>query len=133
MHWKFLVGEISAEALKRAYMKRLLDAPDTRQPFHVKGRSLVESRPANLEVPFDDLALVIDRHVMQIVKLIREALGAATPEICQDILTHGLILTGGAATLPDLSKRITEETGLQVKVAERNLESVALGLQALLH
>ena len=44
-----------------------------------------------------------------------------------DISDRGIVLTGGGAMLKNLDKRIREETGLPVSIAEDPLASVVLG------
>ena len=49
------------------------------------------------------------------------------PELAADIAESGIYLTGGGALLRDLDKRIMDETGLPVYVAEEPLTCVARG------
>jgi rod shape-determining protein MreB len=62
--------------------------------------------------------------MMRAVKL---ALEQSPPELAADIAESGIVLTGGGALLTDLDKRIVEETGLPVIVAEDPLTCVARG------
>ena len=62
--------------------------------------------------------------MMRAVKL---ALEQSPPELAADIAEAGIVLTGGGALLTDLDKRIAEETGLPVIVAEDPLTCVARG------
>jgi rod shape-determining protein MreB len=58
---------------------------------------------------------------------IRGALERTPPELSADISDRGIVLTGGGALLKNLDKRIREETGLPVSIAEDPLASVVLG------
>ena len=49
------------------------------------------------------------------------------PELAADIMEQGIVLTGGGALLKNLDKRIRQETGLPVSIAEDPLASVVLG------
>ena len=49
------------------------------------------------------------------------------PELSADIFDRGVVLTGGGALLRNLDKRLRDETGLPVLVAENPLTSVVLG------
>jgi hypothetical protein len=52
-------------------------------------------------------------------KTVRTApLKRTPPELGADISDHGIVLTGGGALLKNLDKRIREETGLPVSIAE---------------
>ena len=52
---------------------------------------------------------------------------ALPPEASGDIYDRGIILTGGGAMLKGLDRRLREETGLPVQLAEDPLSSVVLG------
>ena len=49
------------------------------------------------------------------------------PELSADIVTQGIILTGGGAFLKGLDKLLSERTLLPVKIAEDPLDCVAKG------
>ncbi len=63
---------------------------------------------------------------------IRVALERTPPELSADISDRGLVLAGGGALLRNLDKRIRDETGLPVCVADDPLCSVVLGTAELL-
>jgi len=62
-----------------------------------------------------------------ILNAIRVALERTPPELSADISDRGIVLTGGGALLKNLDKRIREETGLPVSIADDPLASVVLG------
>ena len=59
--------------------------------------------------------------------LIRMALERTPPELSADISDRGIVLAGGGALLKNLDKRIREETGLPVCIADDPLCCVVLG------
>ena len=65
--------------------------------------------------------------VSTIMNAIRVALERTPPELSADISDRGIVLTGGGALLKNLDKRIREETGLPVSIADDPLCSVVLG------
>ena len=62
-----------------------------------------------------------------ILNAIRVALERTPPELSADISDRGIVLTGGGALIKNLDKRIREETGLPVSIADDPLASVVLG------
>src|SRR6266700_2825914 len=62
-----------------------------------------------------------------ILNAIRVALERTPSELSADISDRGIVLTGGGALIKNLDKRIREETGLPVSVADDPLASVVLG------
>jgi rod shape-determining protein MreB len=61
------------------------------------------------------------------VQAVRDALEKIPPELSADIYDRGIVLTGGGALLRSLDKRLRDETGLPVLVAENPLTSVVIG------
>jgi len=55
------------------------------------------------------------------------ALERTPPELSADIMDKGIIIAGGGSMLKNLDKRLREETGLPVTLAEDPLACVALG------
>ena len=62
-----------------------------------------------------------------IVDAVRVALERTPPELSADIVDRGIVLTGGGSMLKNLDKRLREETGLPLAMAEDPLSSVVLG------
>jgi len=68
----------------------------------------------------------------RIVSAVRTTLDRCPPELSGDLVSRGIVLTGGGALLKNLDKRIREETGLPVSIADDPLASVVLGTGAML-
>ncbi len=123
--YNLLVGERTAEQIKieigSAYP---LDKPLT---MEIKGRHLLEGIPKTITVDDSELRDALSECVATIINAIRVALERTPPELSADISDRGIVLTGGGALLKNLDKRIREETGLPVSIAEDPLASVVLG------
>jgi rod shape-determining protein MreB len=65
--------------------------------------------------------------VATIIEAVRVALEQTPPELSADIVDRGIVITGGGAMLRNLDKRLREETGLPVSVADDPLTSVVMG------
>jgi rod shape-determining protein MreB len=128
--YNLLIGERTAERIKleigSAYV---LDKPIT---MEVKGRGLIEGVPKTITVNDSEIREAVSECVYTIVNAIRVALERTPPELSGDISDNGVVLTGGGALLRDFDKRIAQETGLPVSVANDPLSSVVLGAGKLL-
>ncbi len=128
--YNLLIGERSAEQVKieigSAYP---LDEPIS---MEIKGRNLIEGIPKTLVVTDDEIREALSECVSTIVNAVRVALERTPPELSADIVDKGIVLTGGGALLRNLDKRIREETGLPVMLADDPLSSVVLGTGRLL-
>src|SRR5580698_10315283 len=123
--YNLLIGERTGEAIKiqvgSAYP---LDKPLT---MEIKGRNLIEGVPKTLTIDDSEIREALSECVATIMNAIRVALERTPPELSADISDRGIVLTGGGAMLKNLDKRIREETGLPVSIAEDPLASVVLG------
>jgi len=123
--YNLLIGERTAEQIKMQIGSAFpLDRPIT---MEIKGRNLIEGVPKTLTVDDSEIREAISECVATILNAIRVALERTPPELSADISDRGIVLTGGGAMLKNLDKRIREETGLPVSIAEDPLASVVLG------
>ena len=120
-----LIGERTAEQIKfELGSAAALDQPLT---MEVKGRHLVEGVPRTLKISDTEIREALSEPIRLIVQAVRDALERVPPELSADIFDRGVVLTGGGALLRNLDKRLRDETGLPVLVAENPLTSVVLG------
>jgi rod shape-determining protein MreB and related proteins len=123
--YSLLIGERTAEQIKiqigSAYP---LERPLT---MEIKGRNLIEGVPKSVTIEDSEVREALAECVATILNSIRVALERTPPELSADISDKGIVLTGGGALLKNLDRRIREETGLPVSIAEDPLASVVLG------
>lgn len=129
---KFLIRDLTAERVKREYVSQRAVQPAADGAIEVKGRSITSALPAMLRLSLAELDQVVEKHVQQIVEVIREVLSATPPELSHDIHAAGIVLTGGSAVTPLLRSMIEKDTGVPVMVAEDPDQCVAHGLQRML-
>jgi rod shape-determining protein MreB len=123
--YNLLIGERTAEQIKCEIGSAFpLDKPLT---MEIKGRNLIEGVPKTITVDDSEIREALSECVGTIMNAIRVALERTPPELSADISDRGIVLTGGGALLKNLDKRIREETGLPVSIADDPLASVVLG------
>jgi rod shape-determining protein MreB len=83
--------------------------------------------PRNISVSGDELRKAMELPIGRIVSAVRTTLDRCPPELAGDLVTHGIVLTGGGALLRGLDARLQHEIGIPVLVADRPLDSVVLG------
>ncbi|MGE4429975.1 MAG: rod shape-determining protein [Sphingobium sp.] len=130
---KFLIGDLTAEQLKLDYVaRRQASGPAEGETLAIRGRSLRSGLPMTMEVALAEIDRVVEKHVEQIVRVVREVLGRTAPELSQDIHDRGVVLTGGGAMMPQMSSMIGKATGLRVTIADQPARCVANGLHRML-
>ncbi len=123
--YNLLIGERTAEQIKIQIGSGYpLDKPLT---MEIKGRNLIEGVPRTITVDDTEIREAVSECIATVMNAIRVALERTPPELSADISDRGIVLTGGGALLRNLDKRIREETGLPVSIAEDPLACVALG------
>ncbi|MGB0050577.1 MAG: rod shape-determining protein [Terriglobales bacterium] len=123
--YNLLVGERTAEQIKMEIGSAYpLDKPLT---MEIKGRNLIEGVPKTITVDDSEIRESLSECVSTIMNAIRGARERTPPELSADISDRGIVLTGGGALIKNLDKRIREETGLPVSIADDPLCSVVLG------
>ncbi len=123
--YNLLIGERTAEQIKMELGSAYpLDKPLT---MEIKGRNLIEGVPKTITIDDSEIREALSECIATIMNAIRVALERTPPELSADISDRGIVLTGGGALIKNLDRRIREETGLPVSIADDPLASVVLG------
>ena len=123
--YNLLIGERTAEQIKMAIGSAF--PLDEEMTMEIKGRDLVEGVPKTLVISDEEIREALSETVSTIVEAVRVALERTPPELSADIMDKGIIIAGGGSMLKNLDKRLREETGLPVSLAEDPLACVVLG------
>jgi rod shape-determining protein MreB len=124
-NYNLLIGERTAEQIKIEIGSAF--PLEERLTMQVKGRHLIEGVPKTITITDEEIREALADTVNVIVDAVRVALERTPPELAADIVDRGIVLTGGGSLLRNLDKRLREETGVPVAIAEDPLTSVALG------
>lgn len=121
------IGEQTAAALK-CRIGSAHPAID-RGAVTVSGRDVQNGLATTVEISSADVCEALRKPIARIVRLIRQTLEAAPPELSTDISTTGLILCGESARLPGLAKVLANSTGIRVTTAKECGDCVIRGLE----
>ncbi len=122
-----LVGEGSAERIKKEIGSACPPEDGDGRTFEIKGRDLMNGVPRELSISERQIAESLAEPVSQIVDAVKVALEHTAPELAADIVDRGIVLTGGGALLSNLDFVLRHATGLPVSIADDPLSCVALG------
>lgn len=124
-NYNLLIGTSTAEKIKMeigsAY--RL----EEEMSIEIKGRDLLNGIPKTVEITDSEIREALSDAVSKIVDAVKSALEKTPPELSADIVDRGIVLSGGGALLKGLDKKLAEETGLPIIVADDPLKAVAYG------
>ena len=126
-HHNLLIGNMSAERLKKSIGSAFTPEDGDGEKYTVKGRDLVNGVPKELILSQRNVAEALAEPIGTIIEAVKRALENTAPELAADIVDRGIILTGGGALLTGMDMVLRKATGLPVTVADDTLLSVALG------
>jgi rod shape-determining protein MreB len=121
--YNLLIGERTAEQIKMEIGSAF--PLEEKMTMEIKGRHLIEGVPKTITISDEEIREALAETVN--VDAVRVALERTPPELSADIVDRGIVLTGGGSMLKNLDKRLREETGLPLAMAEDPLSSVVLG------
>jgi rod shape-determining protein MreB len=122
-----LIGESSAERIKKEIGSACPPAEGEGRTMEIRGRDLMNGVPKEIVVTERQMAEALAEPVGQIVEGVKVALEHTAPELAADIVDKGIVLTGGGALLTNLDFVLRHATGLAVALADDPLTCVALG------
>ncbi len=118
-------GERTAEEIKMALGSAY--PVDNEPSAEIRGRDLVSGLPKTVVISAAEVRNAIAEPLVVIVDAVRTTLDKCPPELAGDVMDRGIALTGGGALLRGLDQRLREDTGMPIHLADKPLDSVALG------
>src|SRR5216110_3534814 len=87
----------------------------------VRGRDLVTGLPKTIVVSTAEIRDAIEEPVAAVVDAVKVTLDKTPPELAADIMSNGIVVTGGGALLHGLKERLSIETGMPIVIADNPL------------
>jgi len=123
--YNLLIGDLTAEDIKikigNVYRQQ------TPERYKVKGRCLAEGIPREIVLSSTEMLEAMINPLSAIIDAICEVIERTPPDLISDIMSSGIILTGGGALLRGFDMLITEVTNIRAKVAKNPVNCVAIG------
>lgn len=114
--YHMMIGMQPAEAIKKEMAAAAL--PETPRSFRVRGRRAEDGVEVVIELSDEELVPVIQRLLAPAVRLLKKTMRRAEPEMAEDLLRRGMVLSGGTALLCGVGDWLAAETGIPVLVPE---------------
>ena len=119
------IGERTAERIKIAIGSAFPLAQE--EKAELRGRDLATGMPKTILITSEEIREAIAEPVRTIVTAVVECIGSSPPDLVQDVLTHGITLTGGGGMLSGLDMLLSQEVEVPVHITEQPLEAVVMG------
>ncbi len=100
---------------------------DEEKKMLIRGYNIVKRLPGELEISSDEVRRALNPPVEAIIGAILRTLERTPPDLSEDIVSKGIVLTGGGSLLRGLDIRVREATGVPVSVSDDPLTTVVKG------
>ncbi|MGE4158666.1 MAG: rod shape-determining protein [Planctomycetota bacterium] len=119
------IGPQTAENIK-IHLGSLMPLPQEME-MEVRGQDTVSGLPRTQMITSEEIRDAMTPPASKVVDAIRETLTKAPPELSADLVSTGVVLSGGGSLIRGISAFIAERCGIKVSVAEDPLKCVAKG------
>ena len=123
--YNLLIGERVSEEIKINIGTAI--TLDEELNMIITGRDQVEGLLSSVELTSEDAREAMREPLKEIGEALRDVLERVPPDLAGDIVSHGIILTGGGALIRQLDKYLSDIVKIPVFVADEPLLAVARG------
>ena len=123
--YNLLVGERVAEEIKIS----VGTAVELEEELHytITGRDQVEGLLSSITLSSEDAREAMEEPLKEVAEALRDVLEQMPLDLAGDIVSHGVVLTGGGALIRQLDKYLSDIIRIPVYVADEPLLAVAKG------
>ncbi|MBE6709854.1 MAG: MreB/Mrl family cell shape determining protein [Ruminococcaceae bacterium] len=120
-----LIGERTAEEIKI----KIGSAWPREEPRYldVKGRCLIQGLPRVVRIHSQEIPDALEEPITSVIEAVCSVIERTPPELIGDILSNGIVMTGGGSLLYGLDRLISYATGIRTRVADHPIQCVAIG------
>ncbi len=119
------IGEQTAERIKIEIGSAApVGEPET---IDVRGRDMISGLPRKTVVTSEEIREALQEPIAAIIDAVTRTLERAEPELAADLVDNGIVLVGGGALLRGIDVLFSNATGLDVRIADEPMTSVARG------
>jgi rod shape-determining protein MreB len=124
LKYGIILGEATCELLKI----ELLNFDNLEKATTIRGKSLETGLPKSIRIKTSDVKEALLTSFNQIVDGIKELIETSPPEILDELLKRGIILTGGVANIKGIDNFFANELKIDVSCVENVQDTTINGL-----
>lgn len=125
--FKLLIGERSAEEVKKSLASAIKVDRNHIETRDLKGRDLVSGLPKSINVNSNHIFEALNGQLMMIARTAKSLLEDTPPEIAADIMEKGILLTGGGALIGSIDSFLSDYLKVSAIRADQPMSCVAIG------
>jgi rod shape-determining protein MreB len=123
--YNLMIGQQTAEQIK-IQVGSVAPLPEE-TTIEVRGRDLIGGLPRKCIVSSEEIREALGEPTNQIIEVVIRTLENTEPELAADLVENGIHLAGGGALLRGMDRRLSDATGLDVRIVDDPLTCVARG------
>src|SRR3989339_1018407 len=127
LKYGIILGEATCEQLK----VDLLNFNNAEKTVVIRGKSLESGLPKSVKIKSSDINEALLTNFNQIIDGIKELIESSPPEVVDEVMQKGVILTGGLSRIPGIDKFFEDELKLNVYCSDKYEYSTINGLMKL--
>lgn len=121
------IGERTAEVIK-IKIGSILPFEDGRErDMIISGQDVLTEQPKEVTIQSEDVREALQEPIDEMVVHIKETFKKTNPDLASDIISNGILLTGGGGLLSGLDRYLTNKLEIPVWTSETALTNVATG------
>lgn len=121
------IGERTAEVIK-IKVGSILPFEDGRErDMIISGQDVLTEQPKEVTIQSEDVREALQEPIDEMVVHIKEAFKKTNPDLASDIISNGILLTGGGGLLSGLDRYLTNKLEIPVWTSETALTNVVTG------
>lgn len=121
------IGERTAEVIK-IKIGSILPFEDGRErDMIISGQDVLTEQPKEVTIQSEDVRDALQASIDEMVVHIKETFKKTNPDLASDIISNGILLTGGGGLLSGLDRYLTQQLEIPVWTSETALTNVVTG------
>lgn len=112
-----LIGERTAEEVKVHIGSASVESEKESHSMEVKGRDIESGTTITVLLTSEEISRVMMEVIDEIMNVIVSVFGELSPEIAADLISSGIILTGGGAKIRNIEKVLNDTLQIPVSIA----------------
>lgn len=124
-NYNLMIGEQTAERIKIEIGSAAPVGEET--SMEARGRDMISGLPRKTVVTSEEIREALQEPINAILEAVTRTLEHVEPELAADLVENGIALAGGGALLRGIDVVLTNATGMEVRIADDPLTSVAAG------
>ncbi len=121
------IGERTAEVIK-IKIGSILPFEDGRErDMIISGQDLITDQPKEVTIQSEDVREALQAPIDEMVLHIKETFKKTNPDLASDIISNGILLTGGGGLLSGLDRYLSQQLEIPVWTSETALTNVVSG------